>query len=142
RLRGHRAARPGPIRVTARPLSHAGINSVEWRVDGRRVATGRKRPFVWVWTTPAAGRHRITVRAIDAAGRRRTLGYTAVMPRATAVTPPGGVAGHPVAPPPAPPAPPPPPAPVPAPATPAPPPTTITPPAVERSRPYSDDFNA
>lgn len=55
-----------PLALGATATDANGVSSVEFFVDGKRVATDTAAPYAGSWTPPAAGSYRLTARATDA----------------------------------------------------------------------------
>ena len=65
--------------ITATAKDDKGVTSVEFRVDGARVATDSSAPYGTRWRLPrrwATGAHTVSAVAADAAGHRSTSTVT------------------------------------------------------------------
>lgn len=62
----------GPVTVTAAAFGEAGVERVQFYLDGARVSTDWTAPYTWTWDSTAVpdGAHTVTVRAVDECGAR------------------------------------------------------------------------
>ncbi len=57
-----------PVFMQAEVADSSPITKVEWLVDGNRVGESDHAPYTFEWETPLRGSHKLTVKAVDAAG--------------------------------------------------------------------------